>query len=159
MFQEDITLIFLSKSHSKYMKSFLKALFVLLLLVSQKPANAADLNVLIIGLSSDDGDVHIALFNDPKNFPYSEGIFSEKKIRIKNSRASCIFKNLKEGPYAIAAYHDKNDNDNFDQNILGIPEEDFGFSNGSSFFFSPPSFDQSKFFIQGSKKSVIITLN
>ena len=108
---------------------------------------ATDLTVEVVGLKNDQGNIHVALFNTKKDFPYQKAIFLEKEVTINNNYSFCIFTNLKPGAYAIAAYHDENNNNEFDQNFLGFPLESFGFSNQAKVFLGPPSFDDAKFFI------------
>ena len=54
---------------------------------------------------------------------------------------------LDESYYAIAIYHDKNSNDEFDT-FLSIPKEKFGFSNDAKVFLGPPSFSEASFFLK-----------
>jgi uncharacterized protein (DUF2141 family) len=42
-------------------------------------------------------------------------------------------------------FHDENKDGELDTNILGIPSEDYGFSNNVSSWFGPPSWEKSKF--------------
>jgi len=48
----------------------------------------------------------------------------------------------KPGTYAVAIYHDKNSNKQFDKNFLGIPKERFGMSNNPKFGTKAPKFEQ-----------------
>jgi len=105
-------------------------------------SSAADLSVIITGLRSEQGTVHVALYDRAEKFPEHEGIFQEAIIPIANGRANALFRDLKPGTYAIATYHDENNNDEFDQGILGIPLEDYGFSNGATAFLGPPAFSE-----------------
>ena len=52
---------------------------------------------------------------------------------------------LKEGTYTIAFYIDKNGNEKIDTNFLGVPKEQFGFSNDVMGRFGPPSFEAASF--------------
>ncbi len=104
-------------------------------------AQAADLTIDVVGLKNNKGDVHIALYNKPDKFPTHDGVFSGDEVPISKGRARTVFDNLPTGRYAVAVYHDENNNDEFDQGFLGIPLEDFGFSNGARAFFGPPSFE------------------
>jgi uncharacterized protein (DUF2141 family) len=141
------------------MKLIKKLLAGIFWVCSLSPTIASDLTIEILNLKNNLGNIHIALFNSSVGFPYNDAIFSEKETPIKNNKATTIFKNLPTGVYAIAAYHDENDNDEFDQSFLGIPSEDFGFSNGARVFFGPPSFNQAKFFIQKINETKTINLN
>jgi uncharacterized protein (DUF2141 family) len=52
---------------------------------------------------------------------------------------------LEKGTYTIAFYIDKNGNEKIDTNFLGIPKEQFGFSNDVMGRFGPPSFEAASF--------------
>jgi uncharacterized protein (DUF2141 family) len=53
-----------------------------------------------------------------------------------------VFNDLPPGEYAAAVFHDENSSGAFDTNFLGLPEEGYGFSNGTRAGFGPPSFDE-----------------
>ena len=141
------------------MRPHFKWLFIALSMTFSAITSAQDLKVEVSGLRSNKGDVHIALFNKPKNFPYSEAIYIENKSKIRNKKSSYTFKSLSEGYYAVAVYHDENNNNKFDQNFFGIPLEDFGFSNGAKTFLGPPTFEDAKFLIEKTSLKVTIKLN
>ena len=50
---------------------------------------------------------------------------------------------------------DANENEKLDTNFLGIPKEQFGFSNDAKGSFGPPSFESASFEVTQSKKIVI----
>ncbi len=114
-------------------------------LVFAMPASAADLTVEVLGLRSGDGAVHFGLYDKPGGFPDYDGRIAGAQTGIKDGikgrRAVAVFKGLKPGRYALAVYHDENGNGEFDQFIFGLPLEDYGFSNGATVFFGPPSFE------------------
>lgn len=62
------------------------------------------------------------------------------------------------GLYAIAAYHDKDADLEFDKNFLGIPSEPFGISNDPRIGFSAPPHEKAAFDVQGPSTPVTITL-
>ena len=115
---------------------------------------------LIINLSGQtkEGVLSLAIYNNAEAFNYSvkgekrseEGIFSgiETFIEIKESHELSI--DLPEGIYAIALFVDANKNLKIDKNFLGIPKEQFGFSNNAMGKLSAPSFEQAKFQVEGS---------
>lgn len=49
------------------------------------------------------------------------------------------------GEYAIALYHDKNDNKKFDKGFLGIPKERFAMSNNPKFGTKSPKYEKAAF--------------
>lgn len=121
---------------------------IFLTMLLSHAAGAATLNVEITGLGSDNGDVHIALYDRPEAFPKSDGMRLERQVSITDRKASLVFTDLEPGLYAIAVYHDENANNDFDQGFLGIPLEDYGFSNNARVFFGPPAFDEAAFRVE-----------
>lgn len=60
------------------------------------------------------------------------------------------------GEYSIAVYHDWNSNDKLDTNILGIPNEPYGFSNNARSKWGPPKYEIAQFELNQSKKEMVI---
>ena len=99
----------------------------------------------------------LAIYDNAEAYNYSvkgekrseEGIFSgiESFIELKEIHEFVI--DLPEGVYAIALFVDANKNLKIDKNFLGIPKEQFGFSNNAMGKLSAPSFEQAKFEVQG----------
>ncbi|HXZ85217.1 MAG TPA: DUF2141 domain-containing protein, partial [Myxococcota bacterium] len=58
------------------------------------------------------------------------------------SDASVAFADLAPGRYAVVIVDDANGNGNLDRNLLGIPTERYGFSNGVRPTLRPPTFDE-----------------
>ncbi len=126
--------------------------------VAPGTAWATDLSVVVTGLESDGGDVHIALYDTPETFPKSRAMREEVRPRPSGRAATWRFTGLPPGRYAIATYHDANGNDEFDQGLFGIPLEDFGFSNGATAFLGPPSFADAAFDLPPEGATVTIDL-
>lgn len=140
------------------MRRITLAVFSIILLTTNAGL-AADLEVEVIGLSSDEGDVHIAVYDTPERFPDSDGMITETHVSISEKRAVMVFQGLDPGRYAVAIYHDANGNHSFDQGFLGLPLEDYGFSNDARVFFAPPSFDDAGFEVLESRTKITIRLN
>ena len=129
--------------------------FTLLLLFSFN-ISAHELTINLSGQTKE-GVLSLAIYNNAEAFNYSvkgekrseEGIFSgiETFIEIKESHEFSI--DLPEGIYAIALFIDANKNLKIDKNFLGIPKEQFGFSNNAMGKLSAPSFEQAKFRVEG----------
>ena len=135
-------------------------IFLIVLAVSlSRPVAAADLTVVVTSLASDDGDVHIAIYDNPSGFPKGDGMLFEIQSRIKGGVASATFTSLEPGHYAVAIFHDANANDEFDQAIFGIPLEDFGFSNEATAVFSAPSFEEARIRLPPKGTSITIAID
>ena len=124
-------------------------------------AFASDLTINITNLNSDKGQVLVALFNSPENFPSQEGKYKGAKIKpLSGTTASTIFNNIPPGKYAVITFHDANDDGKLDKNFWGKPTEQFGFSNDAQPSMGPPSFKEAQFNLsEGESKTISIKLN
>jgi uncharacterized protein (DUF2141 family) len=118
--------------------------------MSQGGLQTGSIHVRFHGMKSDQGVVRIALFNATTPFP-SDKPFKGYVAFITNGEASIEMNNIPYGEYAIAAFHDENNNEKLDRNIVGIPTEGYGFSNNARGILGPPSFESSKFTLQADK--------
>ena len=113
----------------------------------------------IANLENSTGHVFIALFNNQEGFP-SEGRKAMKnaKTLIVNKKATFVFQDLPYGYYAATTYHDENDNNKLETNILGIPKEGVGASNMRNILMGAPRFEMSKFKHQTQETHVTLTM-
>lgn len=123
-------------------------------------APAGDIVVEIGDLHSNDGKVACALFT-PEHAASFPGTESAKQlvVPISDLKATCRFTDLKKGMYAIAVFHDENDNGKLDTNFFGIPIEGSGASNGAQGWLGPPKFDDARFEFTGGEHEVKIEVN
>ena len=118
--------------------------------MAEKKENAI-LHVTILDLKSNKGNVHIALYDNPAKFPDPGGMILDVEVPIYQKKVQYSFRDLTQKEYAIAIYHDENNNDFFDQSFFGIPLEDYAFSNNASVFLGPPSFSDASFQLSGTR--------
>ena len=130
---------------------------LILLLCSPLFLFAETVKVTIEHNPSRKGNILIAVFNDPGEFPDKKSI-SRKIIPSELDGSSTIELELAQGDYAISVFLDENRNNKLDTNILGIPKELFGFSNNPRILTGPPSFQESEITIDGSNKTFKIKL-
>lgn len=116
---------------------------------------ASNLTVKIKGFKNYRGSVQVALWDSPTGFPddYNSAYITRTENTVQSF--SIQIKDLKPGTYAVAMYHDKNNNTKLDTNFLGIPKEGFGFSNNPLIVAGPPSFGKVKFTIKEGQDKVI----
>jgi uncharacterized protein (DUF2141 family) len=122
------------------------------------PALATDLRVTITAIRSGDGNVHVSVYDRPEAFPKSTGMLMEQVVKAQAPTLVATFTGLAPGAYAVAAFHDENGNGKFDQGFLGIPLEDYGFSNDPKVILSAPDFEQAAFVISGDEAHIAIRL-
>jgi uncharacterized protein (DUF2141 family) len=111
-----------------------------------------ELTVNITGLKSGEGQVRVALFDSEKTFlqkPFKSGV-----VAIENFQSHWQVKGVSRGFYALAVYHDRNNNGQLDKNLVGIPLEPYGFSNNARGVLGPPSFGDARFQVEGPKMRI-----
>lgn len=119
--------------------------------------NALDIEV--VGLRNDSGQVGCSLFNDPVAYPRDgTKVLSHVWAQIRSGKAVCEFVGLKPGPYAAVVYHDENGDREFNMNAFGMPREGYGFSNDAAALFGPPTFDAASFNYAGKKLYLILNI-
>lgn len=120
-----------------------RAAVLLSLLSSSAPAvRAGEVILLLEGLESASGEVQVDLFGEAHaaTFPYpDDGVLAEIR-QPASAGAAVALGDLAPGRYAIFAMHDANGNGDLDRNLLGIPTERYGFSNGATGALGAPSF-------------------
>ena len=105
------------------------------------------------------GKLFLAIYDDPLIFESNKSEQPENKINVIAKLVEDVkidvFKKsiyLPVGVYAVSFYIDSNNNQKLDYNFLGVPTEQFGFSNNAMGFFGSPSFDQASFRIDKESK-------
>jgi uncharacterized protein (DUF2141 family) len=117
-----------------------KALFAAALVLAAGHAQAARLVVTIQNVHSDKGNLYVALFSKPDEFP--DGDYADRHLKLKASKhpITVVFDHLAPGSYAVGAYHDENANGRLDTNFIGYPTEGYALSNGIRAVISRPRF-------------------
>lgn len=64
---------------------------------------------------------------------------------VRGGSARCVIHPPGPGRYAFAFYHDADDDNQLDRDLVGIPQEGYGFSNNARPGLSAPSFDSASF--------------
>jgi uncharacterized protein (DUF2141 family) len=108
----------------------------------------SQVSVLVTGVQGAEGVVRCALFDAPEGFPF--GTNEAKALQRVYSepgwgQAGCVFRDLAQGTYAIAVYHDRNENGILDTNLFGVPKEGVGASQNVIPRIGPPKFDANAF--------------
>ncbi|MFK5893328.1 MAG: DUF2141 domain-containing protein [Pseudomonadota bacterium] len=101
--------------------------------------------VKVTNIQSDKGTIYIGFYKPNDDFPNHEAKHIKKSVKPLNSGVSLVVTDLDAGTYAVAVLHDINDNDELDNNFIGIPKEPYGFSKNIHHTFSAPTFDECKF--------------
>lgn len=101
------------------------------------------------GLDNDKGHLMIEIKNEKGQ------VVDQKIITIANKEANLKVE-LASGKYAIAVFHDVNNNKDLDTNAMGLPQEKYGFSNDARGLFGPPDLKDQLFSLS---EDLEITIN
>ncbi|MBU2018204.1 MAG: DUF2141 domain-containing protein [Bacteroidetes bacterium] len=100
------------------------------------------------GIESIKGNIRIGIYDSSSTFP-KEGKQMKGIVAKVESKYQSISFDLPSGKkYAFAVFHDINGNDKMDKNLMGIPTENYGFSNNARATFSAPSFSDAAVYIK-----------
>ncbi len=125
---------------------------VLLLVISLLSAAPAStevggiIKVQVTNVNNKKGEVMLALFSSQKGFPYETSYAIQKqKGNAVNGVIELSFTDIPPGIYAVALFHDTNNDGKLNTNFIGIPKEGYGVSNNTYNTFSAPDYKESSF--------------
>ncbi|SRR5690554_769328 len=133
-------------------------LFFTFLIVNVSP-KTHDLTIIVDNIEYVGGSIEIGLFNNGEKFLEKDQAYKSLSVKVENSTAKVVVKNLPEGIYAISLYHDINSNGKCDRNFFGIPKEPYAFSNNFKPKFSAPNFEDCEFNLTSNHTVKIQLLN
>ena len=111
------------------------------------------LEMEINNLQSNNGPLYIRILDENEN-PLIVGTSP-----VINYSARISFDSISPGKYAIQFFHDENENQKMDFNLIGIPKEKFGSSNNVKPILGPPKFEKMLFNLTENKKVIMIPVN
>lgn len=119
------------------------------------------LEVEVEGMAAPRGLLFVAL--DKRAADFDQGALSEaryhgKFVAVTAQKMVLRFEDLPFGVYAVKAFHDDNKNLDLDKNLLGVPTENYGFSNKARGTFGPPTFKDASFELREAHKAIQIQL-
>ena len=116
---------------------------------------SGEIKILVSNIKEEKGTIHYGIYNNSDLFPKKQGrIYGGYQNVSDVLRDGILINELEESVFAIAIYHDQNENGKFDT-FFGIPEEKYGFSNDAAVFFGPPSFNEASFNLDESESKIM----
>jgi uncharacterized protein (DUF2141 family) len=123
--------------------------------LADSPPAKGTLTVNLSQLRSNKGKVGCTLYDGPRGFPTDPtAAIQTKWCAIDGTTSSCRFDALAAGTYAVACFHDENDNSKMDRGLFGIPSEGVVVSNHAKGSFGPPKWDDAKFQFPGAPSHI-----
>ena len=102
--------------------------------------------VTVTGARRVAGNITFTLYGDnPAAFLAHRGSIALDRVMLTGTAATTCFAVSRPGVYAVAVYHDENNNHHFDRSLIGLPVEGYGFSRNATIFMAPPPFSAVRF--------------
>jgi uncharacterized protein (DUF2141 family) len=118
------------------------------------------LRVAVSGARSGVGNVTVTLYGPrPDAFLARGGRLARQRVPLGGAAAAeACFALSAPGDYAVAVYHDENDDRDFNRTALGLPAEGYGFSNDAPTTLGPPDFDRVRFTVPPGGNRIAVRL-
>jgi uncharacterized protein (DUF2141 family) len=117
------------------------------------------LEIVMTGFNNNEGDCWFAIDNSKEVYEREDTVWIGKILPIENKEVIIMIDSLKYGEYAVRVFHDENKNGKLDTDFLGIPDEDYGYSNDASGWFGPPSWEKAKFIFNQPEMTITIKVD
>jgi uncharacterized protein (DUF2141 family) len=115
------------------------------------------LTVQVTGVRQATGEVAITLYPDDKRrFLAKGGKLARQRVRAASTVRACFW--VPQGSYAVAVYHDRDGDRDFDRTLVGLPAEGFGFSNDPETKTGLPSLSAVRFRVGAGERLVPIRM-
>jgi uncharacterized protein (DUF2141 family) len=139
-------------------KSIIAMAAIILASGMTKAQEVNNLKVILKKFEAAEGLVRVGLYNSKET--YMGSAYKTTSDSVENADGmEVMFGNLPAGIYTISVYHDLNSNGELDKNFIGIPTEDYAFSNNADGRFGPPNYELCAFEIKEGDNIQIINLN
>jgi len=122
-------------------------------------AEQVRLRVRVAGVSEAGGNVTITVYPDESDrFLAKGGKLARQRVAAVSPTTTACFALPAAGTYAIAVYHDANDDHDFNRSFVGMPSEGFGFSGNPKSRLGLPELKEVRFDTQPGDNPVEIRL-
>ncbi|MFZ1889339.1 MAG: DUF2141 domain-containing protein [Candidatus Binataceae bacterium] len=125
--------------------------------IASDAGGPAEIRANFVGCPNTKGLVKCAIYNSADGFPTDRSKITQNAAgKVTGNSAVCVFKGLPPGTYAIAAFQDEDGTGEMRKNMLGLPQEVYGFSNDARATLSAPSFQAAAFNYPGGTMDLTI---
>ncbi len=124
----------------------MRAIPLLLVLLAVGPdAAPATVEVTVTGVRDATGLIRFGLYDEPGAFPDEQRYCARVFLPADPDGMVATFEGVAPGTYAVAVYHDEDESDSLQRNLVGKPKEGYGFSNGARPRLKDPPFERAAF--------------
>ena len=137
----------------------LSLVFLLASLLQPHPP-VADLQLVFqLGDNANRGTLMVALFESEDNFENDTPTYSTTQaVAGSGGEIRISIPDVAAGTYAVAAYHDRNNNEKLDRNLFGVPTEAYGFINEPASKWRAPRWEEISIAIADQDQEIQIEL-
>ncbi|GAA0526048.1 uncharacterized protein (DUF2141 family) [Rhizomicrobium palustre] len=121
-------------------------------------AMAATITVHVANIDPKGGELHVALYTEQQWPDNDAKPLVDSIVPAVAPQTTVVMKDVPPGTYGIKTFQDVNKNGEFDQNVIGLPLERYGFSRDARPFLSAPGFNKAKFSVPDGPIELIIHL-
>ena len=123
---------------------------------TMQSSQSGELHLEVNGAASDDGFVYFLIYDSEAAYLSGTPVRTERR-RLYQGQAEWIITGLPAGTYAVAVFHDINNNGKFDSaGLFFRSREPYGFSNG--IVSGKPDYDRISFGYNGGLKVIPLTV-
>lgn len=120
---------------------------------------AADVTLVVKNINNLKGDIAFGFYKDYNWLDDKKYLYSVRE-KVTSSTMRLTVKNVKPGVYGIAGYHDEDLDHEVDKNIIGLPTEQIGFSNGAEIGLGAPDFEEAQIKVtENGKNEFVIVMD
>lgn len=106
------------------------------------------LTLHVTGAASNKGEVWVGLYAGEDAFNAGDEILSASPAASPDG-VEVVFENLAPGAYGVITFHDENADNDFNRNMIGMPQERYGFSNNPLPRFRAARWEEAAFTLSG----------
>ena len=117
-------------------------------------AQAADIQLEVNSITDQSGTLYWSIYDSENSYTTESNAVVAGQSKVITNTFSITLHGLPHGNYAVKLFHDANDNGKMDTNLVGLPQEGYGFSNNGGSF-GPASYSEAKVEV---KDNVLISI-
>jgi len=130
-----------------------------ILIFSECHAQTVSHTLVISNVKSKAGNLMIGWYNSEASYNERNNPAFKKMVPVNNQKEITVtFENIPAGRYAVSMFLDENRNKKMDTNFLGMPKEQYGFSNNILPATRAANFDEAVFEVSDKPTKIPIRL-
>lgn len=126
---------------------------------SGQDSEKVEIKIIVSNLNTTKGYIEMGIYNSSKGYLKNGYAYKTVRQEVKGNTVEIILQDMPKGNYAVSLYHDENNDKKCNTNILGVPTEPYGFSNGFRRRLFKPSFEDCKVEVQSNTVVKVVLID